>query len=252
MAAILRAVDSGTERWIDAGGTRLQVRVWGEDAGRHVLYWHGVGLTSRGGASLGEAAPQLVCDHRLRVVALDAPGFGGSPALEPARYHPYALADLVPPLFEALELERVAFVGYSWGGDVGCHVAERHANQLSALVLLDAGYHDPPFDPALPYEHYVEQNRELAARTEGVCVDPSVIAAVEHGIAQALPSTTRSGLSLPVLLVADADATEDDLASFRADVPHAEVIRPREPGHNVLLAGGAEVVRAIGDWLEAR
>jgi pimeloyl-ACP methyl ester carboxylesterase len=252
MAAILRAVDFGTERSIDAGGTSLQVRSWGEDIGRDVLYWHGVGLTSRGGATLGEAAPQLVRDHGLRVVALDAPGFGGSPALEPARYHPHALADLVPALLDALELERVAFIGYSWGGDVGCHVAARHANRLTALVLLDAGYRDPPFDPALPYERYLEQNRALAARTEDVCVDPAVVAAVEHGIAQALPSTTRARLTLPVLLVADAAATEDDLASFRADVRHAEVIRPREPGHNVLVAGGAETVRAIGDWLEAR
>jgi hypothetical protein len=55
-----------------------------------------------------------------------------------------------------------------------------------------------------------------------------------------------------VLLVADAAATKDDLASFRVDVPQAEVIRPREPGHNVLVAGGAVTVRAIGDWLEAR
>ena len=60
MAAILRAVDFGTERSLDAGGTSLQVRSRGEDIGRDVLYWHGVGLASRGGASLGEAAPQLV------------------------------------------------------------------------------------------------------------------------------------------------------------------------------------------------
>jgi pimeloyl-ACP methyl ester carboxylesterase len=252
MAAILRAVDFGTERWIDAVGTSLQVRSWGEDIGRAVLYWHGVGLTSRGGASLGEAAPQLVRDRRLRVVALDAPGFGGSPALEPPRYHPHALADLVPALLDALELERVAFMGYSWGGDVGCHVAARNPDRVSALVLLDAGYRDPPFDPVLPYEQRLEQNRELAACSEGVCVNPAVIAAVEHGIAQALPSTTRARLSLPVLLVADAAATEDDLASFRVDVPQAEVIRPREPGHDVLVAGGAVTVRAIGDWLEAR
>jgi pimeloyl-ACP methyl ester carboxylesterase len=252
MAAILRAVDFGTERWIDAGGTRLFVRIWGENARRDVLYWHGVGLTSRAGASLGEAAPQLPRDHRLRVLALDAPGFGSSPALEPARYHPHALADLVPRLLDALELERVSFVGYSWGGDIGCHVAARHADRLSALVLLDAGYRDPPFDSSLPYEHYLERNRELAARTDGVTVDPAVVAAVEYGIAQALPSTTRPGLSLPMLLVADAGASEDDLASFRADVPHADVIRPREPGHDVLLAGGAETVRAIGDWLKAR
>jgi pimeloyl-ACP methyl ester carboxylesterase len=252
MAAIVRPVDFGTERWIDASGTSLHVRAWGEDTGRHVLYWHGVGLTSRGGESLGEAAPQLVRDHSMRVVALDAPGFGGSPALEPARFHPHALADLVPALLDALELERVAFMGYSWGGDVGCHVAARHASRLTALVLLDAGYRDPPFDPSLPFEHYLEQNRELAARTEDVCVDPAVVAAVEHGIAQALPSTTRAKLSVPVLLVADAAATEDDLVSFRVEVPQAEVIRPREPGHNVLVAGGAETVRAIGNWLEAR
>jgi pimeloyl-ACP methyl ester carboxylesterase len=252
MAAIVRPVDFGTERWIDAGGTCLHVQAWGEEAGRDVLNWHGVGLTSPGGASLGEVAAQLVRDHGLRVVALDAPGFGGSPALEPARYHPHALADLVPALLDALELERAAFMGYSWGGDVGCHVAARHANRVSALVLLDAGYRDPPFDPALSYEYRLEQNRRLAARTEGVRVDPAVIAAVEHGIAQALPSTTRARLSLPVLLVADAAATEDDLASFRADVPHAHVIRPREPGHDVLVAGGRETVRAVGVWLEAR
>ena len=143
-------------------------------------------------------------------------------------------------------------MGYSWGGDVGCHVAPRYPDRVSALVLLDAGYRDPPFDPALPYEQRLEQNRELAACTEDVCVDPAVIAAVEHGIAQALPSTTRARLSLPVLLVADAAATKDDLASFRVDVPQAEVIRPREPGHNVLVAGGAVTVRAISDWLEAR
>jgi len=245
-------VDFGTERWIDAGGTSLRVRSLGEEIGRDVLYWHGVGLTSRGGASLGKAAPQLVRDHRLRVVALDAPGFGGSPALEPARYHPHALADLVPSLLDALELERVAFMGYSWGGDVGCHVAARHPDRVSALVLLDAGYWDPPFDPTLPYQRYLEQNRALAARTEDACVDPAVVAAVEYGTAQALPSTTRARLSLPVLLVADAAAAEADLASFRMDVPQAEVIRSPEPGHNVLVAGGAETVSAIGDWLEAR
>ena len=172
-------MDFGTERWIDAGGTSLQVRSWGEHIGRDVLYWHGVGFTSRGGASRGEAAPQLVRDHRLRVVALDAPGFGGSPALEPARYHPHALADLVPALLDALE----------------------------------------PSSTGSP-----RRSRRRHAR----------------------------GLTLPVLLVADAAATEDDLASFRADVPHAEVIRPRVPGHNVLLVGGAETVRAVGDWLEAR
>ena len=245
-------MDFGTERWIDAGGVRLFVRVHGSDGGRDVLYWHGVGLTSRAGASFEETAPQLSHDHGLRALALDAPGFGRSPALGPSRYHPHSLADLVPPLLDALELEQVAFLGYSWGGDVGCHVAARHPDRLTALVVLDAGYWDPPFDPSLPYEHYLERSRARAARPDRGAVDPAGGAALEHGTAQALPSTTWAKISVPVLLVADAEAAEDDLARFRAGVPQADVIRPREPGHNVLLAGGPEAVRAVGDWLDAR
>src|SRR5262245_11363040 len=95
MAAIVRPVDFGTERRIEAGSARLLVRVWGGPSGRHVLYWHGVGLASGGGATLDAAAPALAHDHGLRVLALDAPGFGGSPALEALSYHPHALADLV-------------------------------------------------------------------------------------------------------------------------------------------------------------
>jgi pimeloyl-ACP methyl ester carboxylesterase len=252
MAAILRAVDFGTERWIEAGEARLFVRIWGEDAGRDVLCWHGVSLTSRAGLTYADGAALLAGEIGLRLVALDAPGFGESPALEPEAYHPHALADLVPPLLDELGVARVASMGFSWGGDVGCHVAARHAGRVSALVLLDAGYSDPPFDPALPYERYVERNRELAGRTDGVSVDPAVVSAVEHGIAQALPSTTRLKLSLPVLLVAAAEAAEEDVAQFQADVRQAEVIRIREPGHNVLQSGGAETVRSVGGWLAAR
>src|SRR4029453_6490904 len=47
MAAIVRAVDFGTGRWIDAGEARLFVRSWGEEGGRDVLCCHGGGLTSR-------------------------------------------------------------------------------------------------------------------------------------------------------------------------------------------------------------
>jgi pimeloyl-ACP methyl ester carboxylesterase len=252
MAAIVRAVDFGTGRWIDAGDARLFVRSWGDERGRAVLYWHGVGFRSRGGETLGEAGPQLARNHGLRVLALDSPGFGGSPALPPERYHPHALADLVPAALDALELGRAAFMGFSWGGDVGCHAAARHPDRIAALVLLDAGYSDPPFDASVPYEQVLARNRELALGMEDPAVDPAVVAAVEHGIAQALPSTTRARLSLPVLLVVPANVGEHELAPFRADVPHADVIRLDTPRHDVLAGGGAESVRAVGGWLEER
>jgi len=108
--------------------------------------------------TINEAGPILAREHGLRVLAPDAPGFGKSPALEPSDYHPHALADLVPRLLDALDIERAPFVGFSWGGDVGCHVAARHPERLTALVLLDAGYDDPPFDPSQPFAEYLAEN----------------------------------------------------------------------------------------------
>jgi pimeloyl-ACP methyl ester carboxylesterase len=239
---------------VDAAGTSVRVRCWGRPEAAPVLCWHGVALTSPGSLRFAEAGP-LLASRGLRVLALDAPGFGGSPQQEPPGYHPHALADLVPPLLDALELERVGFVGYSWGGDVGCHVAARHADRITALVLLDAGYSDPPFDPDLPYEVYVEREAEVARELEGVTVSPQVVAAIEHGIAQAFPSTTRPQLAasrVPVLLVAAAAASEENLTRFTRDVPQAEVLRPAGVGHDVFGDGGPPVVLAVADWLRER
>ena len=277
------------EQFVDLPETQVFVRAWGEPDARPVLYWHGVNLRGRASMALNEAGPWLA-EHGLRIVALDAPGFGGSPPLEPAAYHPHALADLVPPLLDALDIERAPFVGFSWGGDVGCHVAARHGDRLTALVILDAAYNDPPFDPSQPLAEYVAENEaaweeyvqpswdaafaearerfrrwnpaiEASVRSgrreqDGLIVpngDPRVVAAVERGIAQAPPSSTRRALAqsgLPILLVASDDAAEEALAGFASGVPQAEIHRPGGVGHDVLIDGGPEVVHFVGAWLE--
>jgi pimeloyl-ACP methyl ester carboxylesterase len=249
---VLPALSDGHR--LDAAGTSVFVRGWGEPDARPLLYWHGVGLASRGSLALGEAGP-LLASRGFRVLALDAPGFGQSPELQPPAYHPHALADLVPPLLDALSIERAAFVGYSWGGDVGCHVAARHPDRLTALVVLDAGYWDPPFDPLLPYEAYVERNEAKARETAAVTVPTRVVAAIEHGTALALPSTTWAQLAasgLPVLLVAGTWAAEDDLARFTSAVLQVELLRPEGVGHDVLGDGGPQVVLQVADWLRTQ
>jgi pimeloyl-ACP methyl ester carboxylesterase len=279
------------ELWVGLDRARLFVRGWGERSGRPLLCSHGVGLTSRASLFLNEAGPLLADGYGLRVLALDAPGFGKSPPSERHGYQPHALVDLIPPLLEELGLARVAFVGFSWGGDLGCHLAARHPHSLAALVLLDAGYSDPPLDPSLTYEQRVERN-ELAWRekcapswdalvtrlrknhprwtvaVEEACragwrgqgsrlipaVPPWVVAAVEHGMAHAPPSATRPRLAesrLPVLLVAAGDAAEEDLVQFAADVPQAEIVRAEGTGHDVVTDGGPEVVHVVGKWLKA-
>jgi pimeloyl-ACP methyl ester carboxylesterase len=269
----------------------VYVRGWGSSSGRPLLCWHGVGLTSRASLFLNEAGPLLADGYGLRVLALDAPGFGKSPPLEPAGYAPDALVDLIPPVLDALELRRIGFMGFSWGGDLGCHLAARHPSILAAVVLLDAGYSDPPLDPKLTYGQRVQENsrawRSRCAPSWGAVVNalrrqhrrwtpaieeaaragwrtragrlvpavsPSIVAAVEHGMAQAPPSGVRRRLGearLPVLLIAAGEADEQALSRFVVDIPQAEVIRADQTGHDVLTDGGPEVVDIIGRWLEA-
>jgi pimeloyl-ACP methyl ester carboxylesterase len=240
------------EIWVDADDARLFLRGWGEDRGEPLLCWHGVGFASPASLDFADLAALLV-EHGLRTFALDAPGFGRSPALARDRYHPHALVALVPSVLDALEVERAVFIGYSWGGDLGCHLVARHPERLSGLVLLDAGYRDPPFDPSIPYEKYVQLN-ERKAETLDPAVEPWIIAAAEHGIAHALPSTTRNDVAasnLPVLLVAAGEAPQDDLEQLALDVPHAEIHRVEGFGHNVLADGGHTVAALLIEWLAA-
>jgi pimeloyl-ACP methyl ester carboxylesterase len=131
-------------RLVEAAGTQLAVREWGDADGRPILFWHALG--DHTSLQPIEAAPILVRDHRLRVLAPDAPGFGGSPRLPDKRYQLPALADLSRDLLDALGLDRVVWVGSSWGGNVGVAVAAAHPERVEALVLLDGGYLGPADD----------------------------------------------------------------------------------------------------------
>ena len=62
---------------------------------------------------------------RWRVIAVDLPGFGRSP-LPRRRITLEYLADAIAALARALELERIAFVGHSFGGPLGTTFAARH------------------------------------------------------------------------------------------------------------------------------
>jgi pimeloyl-ACP methyl ester carboxylesterase len=240
------------EIWVEADDARLFVRGWGEARGEPLLCWHGVGYASPASLTFADLAA-LLAQHGLRTFALDAPGFGRSAALAPDRYHPHALVALVPSVLDALDVERAVFVGYSWGGDIGCHLAARHPERLSGLAILDAGYRDPPFDPSIPYETYVQLN-ERKAEARDAAVEPWVMAAAEHGMAHAPPSSTRNDVAtsnLPVLLVAAGDAPQTELEQLARDVPQAEIHRVEGFGHNVLADGGHTVADLLVDWLAA-
>ena len=77
-------------------------------------------------------------DHR--VIALDWPGHGESPAPEP-NYRPTAasFADVLTDVVAALDLSSAAFVGNSVGGFAAARLAITDPQRVSRLVLVNSG-----------------------------------------------------------------------------------------------------------------
>jgi pimeloyl-ACP methyl ester carboxylesterase len=150
---------------VELPGGPLFVRQWARAAGAAdpadppLLAVHHLGIS---GSSLhfAEVAPLLAARYRLRVIAPDLPGFGGSPAATaPAAYRPDALAGLLALLLERLALAPAAYLGLSWGATIGCHLAAAAPARLRALALLDGGHVDagdqPGFELGASYESRV-------------------------------------------------------------------------------------------------
>ncbi len=108
-----------------------------ENAGVPLVLLHGIGS----GAASWQAQLEAFSD-RYRVIAWDAPGYGGSTPLEPtmpdARDYAGALADFL----DALEIGSCHLVGHSLGALMACAFAQRWPDRVKSLTLGDpaAGY----------------------------------------------------------------------------------------------------------------
>lgn len=274
---------AASEPTVVAGGAELVVREWGGPAGTPLLFWHGLGLW--GALQLGEAGPAWAA-RGFRVLAPAAPGLGDSPPLGgPEDYRPSRLADLAVALADGLALDRFAYVGFSWGGSIGVHLATRHPERLTALALLDGGQGD--VDAAEPlealersfaeehasiryptWEAFLEERHGRAAawrpaleeryragmrEVDGWIVpraDPRAAAWALAGVAAEPPTATHAALGsldLPVLLLA-TKRPGGDLERFRAAVPQAEV-HVFDGGHDVLAERPDETIELVAAWL---
>jgi pimeloyl-ACP methyl ester carboxylesterase len=142
-------------------GTRLvegvAIREWGDADEPGVLLWPGLGFT---GAYFAEVAPLLAG----RCVAVDPPGWGGSPPLDVYTYE--RLVELVAELVRACCCS--AILGHSLGGDIAVGVATAPPPELKAVVLVDGGYLDDAARRALgsPRGISPEQTLEWARTSE--------------------------------------------------------------------------------------
>ncbi|MER8047170.1 alpha/beta fold hydrolase [Streptomyces sp. NPDC094032] len=144
---------------VTAGPWDLRVRVEGE--GPPVVLLHGLLTDAR---AWDEVVARL--RDRYRLILVDAPGHGGSPA----RPGPYTLeeeADVVATTLAGLGLTGpMVWAGHSMGGMKALRVALRHPELVSALVLVSTQPYEEPERTARPYYAMVE-----AARTWGIDAD---------------------------------------------------------------------------------
>jgi pimeloyl-ACP methyl ester carboxylesterase len=231
---------------IDVRDAQLAVREWGSAASPPVLFWHALG--DHTSLQALELAPVLVNEYGLRVLGVDAPGFGASPRLPDERYAVPALVRLAGDLVEGLGFTRAAWMGSSWGAHLGVHVAAAYPDRIAALALLDGGYMDPRSDAgstlAEQREHWrsqpelfrfpsweamladvkpqlrrwspgIEASLRSAYREENGTVvsimGPDVYAAAIHGIDELPPSRALPELGrtdVPVLVLAATEPPE--------------------------------------------
>jgi len=106
--------------------------------GSPLVLIHGVGLSRRMWAA---QVPALAA--RFRVVAIDMPGHGESPAPS-GEAGLEAYADRVAGLLDHLGIARATIVGFSMGALVARAMALRHHDRVSALILLNGVFDRSP------------------------------------------------------------------------------------------------------------
>lgn len=134
-------------RVVDAAGQPIHIVEQGRPDAPAMLFIHGwTGCWQHWVEQFGAFAR----DHR--VVALDLPGFGGSPMPHDRAITIERYAATVVDLLDALDIERATIVGSSMGGGVSAQVALDFPDRVERLVLVSASGVAPRylgFPPAL-------------------------------------------------------------------------------------------------------
>ncbi len=102
--------------------------------GHPVILLHGSGAGASGWSNFRPNIAPLA--EHFRVIAMDAPGWGGSSAGIPETYdHPHAVLELM----DALGIEKAALVGNSMGGMTAVTFAARYPDRISHLITMGPG-----------------------------------------------------------------------------------------------------------------
>lgn len=139
---------------------RLEVLDWG-GTGSPLVFLAGFGATAH---EFDNFAPIFTVNHH--VYAITRRGFGTSskPPSTVENYSASRLGDDVLTVIKALKLSRPVLAGHSIAGEELSYIGSHHADEVSGLVYLDAGYSFAFYDPKLGAE--VIDNHDLRAKLD--------------------------------------------------------------------------------------
>lgn len=153
----------------------------------------------------------LLAAGEIDAVALDLPGFGGTPA-PPTVWGSREYAEAVAAVLEEMA-PQVVVLGHSFGGRLAVHLAASHPEQIAGLVLSGAPLHRDPATRAKPSLRF-RVARRLAAR--GV-ISKETIEAMRRRYGSD-DYRAASGVMRDVLVRTLAEDYADALAAVRCPV----------------------------------
>jgi pimeloyl-ACP methyl ester carboxylesterase len=247
-------------RRVTPGGRTLAYREVGPSGlsgvGQPLVLLHGIGS---GSGSWRHQFQEF--GRKFRVIAWDAPGYGGSDPLPAEAPTPADYADAVLELVDALELRRFVLLGHSLGGAIAAAFARRYGDRLNALILTNPtpGYATASEDIRWArVDTRIKEMKELgpeglaARRAPGLLSANAPAEAVEavraiqrqlrpDGYAQAarmlgLADTAADGafIKVPTLVMGASNDTmtpDDVVKRVAAAIPGARFVSLAGPGH---------------------
>jgi pimeloyl-ACP methyl ester carboxylesterase len=240
-----------SEAFVEADGFRIRYLQAG--AGEPLVVLHGAG-------GLRQAPAHELLARRRRVLLLEVPGFGESPANERSG----SLEELARTLLEAasaLGLERFGLMGTSFGGKLALWMAVQAPERVGALVLAAPAAVRPEGRPRLSPE---ERRALLYAHPDRMpplaAPDPA-IEAKQEALVQRLMGPPRdealegrlAGLQVPTLVLF---GTEDRLVPpemgrrYRELLPSCSLVFVYDAGHVMEEERPEAFVAVAADFLE--
>jgi non-heme chloroperoxidase len=265
---------------------KVEVLDWG-GSGQPLILLPGLGDTAHVFDSFA-----LKLTPSYHVLGITPRGFGASsaPVPERANYSADQLGDDVVSVIDTLKLNRPVLAGHSVAGEVLSAVASRHADKISALIYIDAGYAYALYDkahgdlvldcmtlrnkleefhlgtvPRSPKQvdellsdiHKIEQ--ELQQRHEDLSQVPPP-RPIDNPISVALLDGQQkfTEITPPVLAIFNVPHSptfrrtmEDQAKAFQTQVPHAQIVRIANADHYLFESNADDVVAEMNEFISS-